>query len=119
MQQVEVPIPSPNKDEILIKMEAASINPLDWKIQKRILWPILPAKFPYIPCNSLDFHFIKERFEMFRTQTYKNIHLSIGMDVAGEVMEVGKGVTKFKAGDKVVGLTSPFVSFFLLFFPLH
>ncbi|CAL5191927.1 unnamed protein product [Lathyrus oleraceus] len=80
LQHVEVPIPSPNKDEILIKMEAASINPLDWKIQKRILWPILPAKFPYIPC----------------------------MDVAGEVMEVGRGVTKFKVGDKVVGLMSPF-----------
>ncbi|CAK8561081.1 unnamed protein product [Lathyrus sativus] len=80
LKHVEVPIPSPLKDEVLIKLEAASINPLDWKIQNRILWPILPSKFPYIPC----------------------------MDVAGEVMEVGKGVRNFKAGDKVVGLTSPF-----------
>ncbi|CAK8561082.1 unnamed protein product [Lathyrus sativus] len=80
LKHVEVPIPNPNKDEILIKLEAASINPFDWKVQKRMLWPILPPKFPYIPCT----------------------------DIAGEVMEVGKGVKKFRAGDKVVGFVSPF-----------
>lgn len=80
LKHVEVPIPSPSKDEVLIKLEAASINPFDWKVQKRMLWPFLPPKFPYIPCT----------------------------DVAGEVMEVGKGVKKFKTGDKVVGVVSPF-----------
>ncbi|CAI8612513.1 unnamed protein product [Vicia faba] len=80
LKHVEVPIPSPSKDEVLIKLEAASINPFDWKVQKRMLWPILPPKFPYIPC----------------------------IDIAGEVTEVGKSVRKFKAGDKVVGLVSPF-----------
>lgn len=38
------------------------------------------------------------------------LHSVIGTDIAGEVMDVGKGVKKFKAGDKVVGFVSPFVS---------
>ena len=31
-------------------------------------------------------------------------------DVAGEVVEVGPGVTNFKAGDKVVAVVNPMVS---------
>ncbi|KAE9592125.1 putative NADPH:quinone reductase [Lupinus albus] len=80
LKHVEVPIPTPSKDEVLIKLEAASVNPFDWKVQKRMLWPLLPLKFPHIPCT----------------------------DVAGEVIEVGRGVKKFKVGDKVVGFVSPF-----------
>ncbi|PRQ25437.1 putative NADPH:quinone reductase [Rosa chinensis] len=74
LKHVEVPIPTPKKDEVLLKLEAASINPVDWKVQKGVARPILPRKFPYIPVT----------------------------DVAGEVLEVGQGVRKFKAGDKVV-----------------
>ncbi|KAE9460895.1 hypothetical protein C3L33_07255, partial [Rhododendron williamsianum] len=71
---VEVTAPAPKKDEVLIKVEAASLNPADWKLQKGMLRPILPSKFPFIPVS----------------------------DVAGEVVEVGFGVKKFKPGDKVV-----------------
>ncbi|KAI9077721.1 hypothetical protein K1719_040327 [Acacia pycnantha] len=74
LKHEQVPIPTPNKNEVLIKVEASSINPFDWKVQKGMLWPILPPKLPYIP----------------------------GVDVAGEVVEVGSGVIKFKPGDKVV-----------------
>nr|XP_011458151.1 PREDICTED: putative quinone-oxidoreductase homolog, chloroplastic [Fragaria vesca subsp. vesca] len=74
LKHVEVPIPTPKKDEVLLKLEAASINPVDWKIQKGVARPLFPRKFPYIPVT----------------------------DVAGEVVEVGQGVQKFKAGDKVV-----------------
>ncbi|CAI9107362.1 OLC1v1006693C1 [Oldenlandia corymbosa var. corymbosa] len=74
LKHVEVPIPSPSNGEILLKLEAASINPVDWKIQKGVIRPFLPKKFPYIPTT----------------------------DVAGEVVEVGHGVKDFKAGDKVV-----------------
>ena len=49
MQQVEVPIPSPKKDEVLLKLEASSINPIDWKVQKGVIRPFLPKKFPFIP----------------------------------------------------------------------
>lgn len=51
LQHVEVPVPTPNKDEVLLKLEAASLNPFDWKVQKGMLWPLLPRKFPHIPGN--------------------------------------------------------------------
>ncbi|XVF21326.1 hypothetical protein REPUB_Repub12eG0081400 [Reevesia pubescens] len=76
LKHVEVPIPSPKKDEVLLKLEATSLNPVDWKMQKGMLRPIFPRKFPYMP----------------------------GTDVAGEVVKVGPGVKNYKAGDKVVAL---------------
>ncbi|RVW88643.1 Chloroplast envelope quinone oxidoreductase-like [Vitis vinifera] len=78
LEHVEVPVPAPANDEVLLKLEAASLNPVDWKIQKGILRPLLPRKFPHIPVT----------------------------DVAGEVVEVGSGVKDFKAGDKVVSVLS-------------
>jgi len=33
MQHVEVPVPKPKKKELLLKREAASINPVYWKMQ--------------------------------------------------------------------------------------
>lgn len=78
MKHVQVPVPSPKDNEVLLKLEATSINPVDWKIQKGMIRPFLPRKFPCIPAT----------------------------DVAGEVMEVGSGVKNFKAGDKVVSVLS-------------
>ncbi|KAG8640377.1 chloroplast envelope quinone oxidoreductase homolog [Manihot esculenta] len=78
LKHVEVPVPTPRKDEILLKLEATSINPIDWKVQKGLLRPFLPRKIPHIP----------------------------GTDVAGEVLEVGPGVRNFKIGDKVVAKIS-------------
>ncbi|GMN50251.1 hypothetical protein TIFTF001_019397 [Ficus carica] len=79
LKHVEVPIPDPNKDEVLLKVEATSINPFDWKVQKGMLRPLLPPRFPYIPCG----------------------------DVAGEVVKVGSSVKNFEAGDKVVAMIDP------------
>ncbi|GJY39541.1 probable methionine--tRNA ligase [Tanacetum coccineum] len=56
--------------KILLKVEAPSINPLDCKIQKRMIRPIFLRKFPFILVG----------------------------DVAGEVVEVGPGVKNFKTG---------------------
>ncbi|KAK8517927.1 hypothetical protein V6N13_128086 [Hibiscus sabdariffa] len=78
LKHVEVPVPSPKKDEVLIKVEAASINPIDWKIQNGVARPFLPRKFPHIP----------------------------GTDIAGEIVQVGSGVGSFKVGDKVVAVLS-------------
>ncbi|XP_034692491.1 chloroplast envelope quinone oxidoreductase homolog isoform X1 [Vitis riparia] len=80
LEHVEVPVPAPAKDEVLLKLEAASLNPINWKMQKGMLRPLFPRKFPHIPVT----------------------------DVAGEVVEVGSGVKDFKAGDKVVSILSQF-----------
>ncbi|XP_021907331.1 chloroplast envelope quinone oxidoreductase homolog [Carica papaya] len=78
LKHVEVPVPTPNKEEVLLKLEATSLNPVDWKTQKGMLRPLLPRRFPFIPAT----------------------------DVAGEVVEVGPAVKDFKVGDKVVALLS-------------
>ncbi|KAL6214310.1 hypothetical protein ACLB2K_013746 [Fragaria x ananassa] len=37
LKHVEVPIPTPKNDEVLLNLEAATINPIDWKVQKGLL----------------------------------------------------------------------------------
>ncbi|CAI5500027.1 unnamed protein product [Closterium sp. Naga37s-1] len=73
------PVPKPGKGEVLVKVSAASINPVDWKIQNAYI-PILPLRYPATP----------------------------GMDIAGDVVGLGPGVTKYKVGDSVFGSSSPF-----------
>ncbi|CAK9263286.1 unnamed protein product [Sphagnum jensenii] len=74
LQLVDVPLPKPKKGEVLVKVEAAGINAVDWKIQGGLLKHILPLKFPHIP----------------------------GTDISGEVVGVGPGVTNFIPGDKII-----------------
>lgn len=72
LQHVEVPIPTPKKDELLIKLGAVSLNPVDWKIQKGLLRPLFPRRFPHIPGNStllLVFTFL-EALEMYASLTF-------------------------------------------------
>ncbi|KAK4775523.1 hypothetical protein SAY87_023484 [Trapa incisa] len=78
LKHVEVPVPTPKNSEVLLKLEATSLNPVDWKVQKGLLRPFLPRKFPHIPAT----------------------------DVAGEILKVGADVKNFKPGDKVVAMLS-------------
>src|SRR2546430_3304498 len=76
----DVEKPAPKDNEVLIKVCAASINPLDWRLMKgepRVL--------------RLFFGLRKPRLGR------------PGVDAAGEVEAVGRNVTQFKPGDAVFG----------------
>lgn len=73
----EQPKPSLTEDAVLVKVHAASINPLDLRVLEGEFKAILPVKFPFI----------------------------LGNDFAGTVVEVGSKVTQFKAGDEVYAKT--------------
>ncbi len=66
-------VPSPNKNQVLIKVIATSVNPLDINIRKGKLKMILGSKFPII----------------------------LGNDVSGIIIECGDGVSRYKVGDLV------------------
>ncbi|THU44487.1 hypothetical protein C4D60_Mb02t07900 [Musa balbisiana] len=54
LQHVEIQVPSPKKDEVLLRVEAASMNPADWKVQKGMMRPFLPSKFPFVPGEVVE-----------------------------------------------------------------
>ncbi len=76
--QVEKPVPKDN--EVLIKVRAASLNPLDGGLMKGR---------PYIA--------------RIMTGLRKPKITRLGVDVAGQVEAVGRNVTQFKPGDDVFG----------------
>ena len=77
----EVEKPVPNDDQLLIKVRALSVNPLDWHFMEGV---------PYI-ARPLAFGFLKPTVTR------------LGVDYAGTVEAVGKNVTEFKPGDEVYG----------------
>jgi len=79
LEEIEKPVAADN--EVLIKVRAASINPLDWHFMRGT---------PYIV-----------RIVMTGLSKPKNPRL--GVDVAGQVEAVGSTVTQFKPGDEVFG----------------
>ncbi|RVW92735.1 Quinone-oxidoreductase-like, chloroplastic [Vitis vinifera] len=87
LEHVEVPVPAPAKDEVLLKLEAASLNPINWKMQKGMLRPLFLA-------NSLT-------YQLLKTAIVHKEPLDQITDVAGEVVEVGSGVKDFKLVTKL------------------
>lgn len=73
-------VPTPGATEVLIKVEASSINAADRRIMRADPWLIRPM-----------FGWRKPRFS------------ALGTDVAGVVEAVGSGVTEFAPGDAVFG----------------
>jgi NADPH:quinone reductase-like Zn-dependent oxidoreductase len=71
----EIPRLSIADGQILIRIRNAGVNPIDWKIRQGYMKQVMPADFP----------------------------MSIGQDFAGEVVELGKDVNQFRAGDRVFG----------------
>jgi len=75
-----VPTPSDlSPKQVLVRVCAASINPIDWKMLKGNFSLLVKRSFPHIP----------------------------GKDIAGEVVATGTQAKKFKIGDKVYGTLQP------------
>lgn len=68
----DYPTPNPGDDEVLVKLEAAALNRLDLWVLEG--WKGIKIKYPHVP----------------------------GADGAGTIEELGKSVTGFKKGDRVV-----------------
>lgn len=69
----EAPLPEIPADDVLVRVVAASVNPVDWKVREGYLKDMLPYEFP----------------------------LTLGWDVSGVVEAVGAAVKDFKPGDAV------------------
>jgi NADPH:quinone reductase-like Zn-dependent oxidoreductase len=80
LQLTEIAKPTPKDDEVLIKIHAASVNPLDWHFVRGI---------PY---------FLRMMAGLRKPKITR-----LGVDVAGKVEAVGTSVTQFKPGDEVFG----------------
>lgn len=74
----DAPDLKPGPGEVLVKMFATSINPIDWKLRRGDMKERVPLQFPAI----------------------------LGRDLAGEVVALGEGVTTRKVGDRVMGLVN-------------
>ena len=74
----EAATPTPASGEVRIRIHAAAVNPIDWKIRSGKLQKNYGVTLPYIP----------------------------GRDAAGTIDAVGSGVTDWKVGDAVIAVTS-------------
>ncbi len=75
----DAPQPIPAADEVLIKVHASGVNPVDSKIRAGHAQGKFPISFPLIP----------------------------GWDVSGEIEEVGNAVLNFRKGDEVYSRPDP------------
>jgi NADPH:quinone reductase-like Zn-dependent oxidoreductase len=71
--------PKPQAREVLVSVEAASVNPLDLKIIAGYMKEVFPVEFPYVP----------------------------GTDFSGVVEAVGAQLNNLTAADRVVGRSAP------------
>jgi NADPH2:quinone reductase len=73
LELTDLPIPDCGTGELRIRIKAAGVNPVDWKIREGLLKDRIPCQFPLVP----------------------------GWDAAGVVDALGADVTRFKVGDEV------------------
>lgn len=76
LQTVEEPKPVIRANEVLVKVKAVSINPMDWKIRKGEMKLMSGSTFPR----------------------------HTGVDFAGVIEDTGAAVTNFKKGDEIFGV---------------
>lgn len=73
LEAAEIDAPVPGAGQVLVRVEASSVNPIDWKRGSGAIRLLMPARFPLVP----------------------------GYDIAGTVAAPGPGVTAFRTGDRV------------------
>ncbi|CAG9984455.1 unnamed protein product [Clonostachys byssicola] len=76
LQVRDAPYPVAGENQLVVRTAAIAINPIDHLIQSRGDIMFTHIKYPFV----------------------------LGMDVSGEVVSVGKGVTRIRPGDRVFGL---------------
>jgi NADPH:quinone reductase-like Zn-dependent oxidoreductase len=74
-----IPIPSIGQGDVLIRVKAASLNPLDKKLQSGVMHSYFPLNFPYV----------------------------LGTDIAGVIEKVGESVSEWQVGDRVLVRSDP------------
>lgn len=75
----DIPTPDIGANEVLVRVAAAALNPLDVKLQKGEMHHFFPLDFPY----------------------------TIGTDLSGMIERVGADVADWREGDKVVARVDP------------
>jgi NADPH:quinone reductase-like Zn-dependent oxidoreductase len=71
----DAPLPRPGEGEVLVRIHAAGVNPVDWKLRSGYFSDYILPKIPFIP----------------------------GRDVSGVVEAIGPGVTRFAQHNAVFG----------------
>ncbi|GAB3969807.1 NADP-dependent oxidoreductase [Actinoallomurus acanthiterrae] len=74
---LDIPVPEPERGEVLVTVEAAGVNPVDWKVRAGMHRTFLPLRLPAV----------------------------LGREVAGTVVRTGPGVAGLAAGDRVFSST--------------
>jgi len=80
LEYVDVTKPTPTHDEVLVKVHAAGVNPLDWHYMRGTPYLMRLMSGIGVPNNQ-----------------------TMGVDFSGVIESVGKNVSKFKVGDSVFG----------------
>lgn len=75
LEVVEVEAPTISEDQVLVRVHASSINPFDTTIRSGAMKDAIPLQLP----------------------------VTLGSDIAGEIIELGENVEGFSVGDKVYG----------------
>ncbi|MBT0993575.1 NADP-dependent oxidoreductase [Cellulomonas sp. DKR-3] len=75
LQLTDLPTPKVGPDSVLVRVRAASVNPVDWKVRAGYLDGLMDTTFPVVP----------------------------GWDVAGVVEKVGLDTPELQVGDEVYG----------------
>ena len=85
LQLKEVEKPTAKEDEVLVKVQAVSVNPFEWH-------HLRGTPFPLRISSGL----------------LKPKHKILGLDIAGRVEAVGSNVKQFQPGDEVFGTKGRF-----------